>query len=68
MAPTLTAVRERTYNDTLEQDNADVLSSRLNDIGDPTKWVTTEEHFRQIKNIVKSNKERYYRDEINRPY
>jgi hypothetical protein len=43
MAPTLTAVRERTYNDILEQDNADILSSRLNDIGDPTKWVTEDE-------------------------
>jgi hypothetical protein len=43
MAPTLTAVRERTYNDTLEQDNVDILSSRLNDIGDPTKWVDADE-------------------------
>jgi hypothetical protein len=43
MAPTLTAVRERTHNDMLEQDNTDVLSSRLNDIGDPTKWVDADE-------------------------
>jgi hypothetical protein len=54
MALTLTAVRERTYNDTLEQDNADVLSSRLNDIGDPTKWVTVEEGRRRRDNIRKS--------------
>jgi hypothetical protein len=48
MAPTLTAVRGRIYNDTLEQDNADVLSSRLNDIGDPTKWISDKQFFNAI--------------------
>jgi hypothetical protein len=43
MTPTLTATCGTVYKDTLEQDNADMLSSRLNDIGDPTKWVTAEE-------------------------
>jgi hypothetical protein len=43
MAPTLTATRETVYEDTLERDNADVLFSRLNDIGDPTKWITVNE-------------------------
>jgi hypothetical protein len=52
MAPTLTAVREQTYNDILEQDNADVLSSRLNDIGDPTKWITVEEGRRRIDDVI----------------
>jgi hypothetical protein len=54
MVPTLTAVRERTCNDTLEQDNADILSSRLNDIDDPTKWITGEESTRQLNAFLKS--------------
>jgi hypothetical protein len=59
MAPTLTAVRERTYNDILEQDNADILSSRLADIGDPTKWETHEESESWIENqIFQLKKER----------
>jgi hypothetical protein len=62
MTPTLTAVRERTYNDTLEQDNADVLSSRLADIGDPTKWVTAEEGQRRI-NAMYARLRKEYGDE-----
>jgi hypothetical protein len=59
MTATLTAVRERTCNDTLEQDTADVLSSRLNDIGDPTKWVTAEEGRRIIDAMVVSLRKEY---------
>jgi hypothetical protein len=43
MAPTLTAVREQTYDDTLDDEMemlevAQTLKGRLADIGDPTKW------------------------------
>jgi hypothetical protein len=61
MAPTLTATRGTVYEDTLERDNADVLSSRLNDIGDPTKWVTAEEGREQmIKMLDKLERECSY--------
>jgi hypothetical protein len=61
MAPTLTATRGTVFGDTLEQDNADVLSSRLNDIGDPSMWTTTEEHFNYIENhIANLKKEKPY--------
>jgi hypothetical protein len=54
MTPTLTATRGTVYEDTLEQDNADILSSRLNDIGDPTKWITGEEFNRRANIFLES--------------
>jgi hypothetical protein len=56
MAPTLTAVRERTYNDTLDDEMemlevAQTLKGRLADMNNPDMWVSTEEHLRRIDKI-----------------
>jgi hypothetical protein len=58
MAPTLTAVRERTYNDTLDDEMemlevAKTLKGRLADMDNPDMWISKEEHLRRIDEIDK---------------
>jgi hypothetical protein len=54
MAPTLTAVRERTCNDTLDDEMemlevAQTLKGRLADMDNPDMWISKEELFRRIE-------------------
>jgi hypothetical protein len=57
MAPTLTAVREQTYNDTLDDEIemlevAHTLKGRLTDMNNPDMWMSTEEHLKHVAEII----------------
>jgi hypothetical protein len=38
-----------------ENNNMSVLSSRLDDLSDPTKWISREEHFRRVETARQNN-------------